>query len=173
MMLSKVTPFRHIAFAMVLTTSCDFQSPVWFSSSSSRIDATATDALVTSGDTPVSVSTTITTTTTNTCTTATQKLVCTNDSNNLNRARVLIAPLPNATLYGEAEGSDFWQTHANLIRDAWNQWEQQQQQQNVLPQLSREHIDPRLRVAVESAWNSGRAAADAMAATKGDQDACC
>ena len=120
-------------------------------------------------------------------TTNTTKTEMTNNKGNyLEQARLLQPPTPNSTLYGEDEGSEFWEAHASLIRHAWSQWEheyhghnilveeedddQQQQQQGStlsqshqsgLPQLTRDHLDPLLRVAVESAWNSARAAASA------------
>ncbi|KAL7560696.1 hypothetical protein ACA910_021430 [Epithemia clementina (nom. ined.)] len=105
-----------------------------------------------------------------------------NMMNYLDQARALSAPIPNTTLYGEDEGYEFWQSHASLIRRAWNQWEELLLQRTAdaitesnvddneittpFPELTRQHMDPRLRVAVESAWNSGRAVAAEMNGAK-------
>ena len=73
----------------------------------------------------------------------------------LERARSLTAPVPNSTLYGEDEDAEFWQTHSYTIQRAWHEWDTTVEN-SLLPRLSRDHIDPRLRVAVESAWHNRR-----------------
>jgi len=42
----------------------------------------------------------------------------------IEKVRELIAPNPISTKNGEMEESSFWDTHGDLIRQAWNEWEE-------------------------------------------------
>mmetsp|Transcript_13055 Transcript_13055/g.27742 ORF Transcript_13055/g.27742 Transcript_13055/m.27742 type:complete len:410 (-) Transcript_13055:264-1493(-) len=49
-------------------------------------------------------------------------------SSPLARARTLTAPLASDTQNAEFEHAAFWEEHETLLRDAWNEWEQEQDQ---------------------------------------------
>ena len=69
----------------------------------------------------------------------------------LKQARALKAPTALTESGGEAEGLEFWNQHATLIRNAWSEWETSQGDE--LPSLDDEAIyDPTLREAVKAAW---------------------
>ena len=67
----------------------------------------------------------------------------------LKRAQELQAPRAQSILGGEMEGSAFWSNHSLLLRNAWSEWESQQD----LPVLDLERLlDSSLKKAVQAAW---------------------
>ena len=89
-------------------------------------------------------------------------VACSKDDNNnddsecpspLERARQLQAPVATSTLHGETEGSDFWANHSAVLKEAWKEWESQQD----LPDLTiHDLVNNTLRAAVQAAWNDPR-----------------
>jgi hypothetical protein len=68
----------------------------------------------------------------------------------LQAARELEAPVAQSSDNGEMEGAEFWEQHASLLKNAWQEWEAFQQ----LPHLDADELlDEELREAVDSAWN--------------------
>jgi hypothetical protein len=69
----------------------------------------------------------------------------------LKRARELQAPQAESIFGGETEGADFWSDHSSLLREAWSEWEYQQD----LPFLDLERLmDSSLKNAVQAAWTN-------------------
>ena len=66
-------------------------------------------------------------------TTNTTKMETANNKGNyLEQAHLLQPPIPNSTLYGEDEGSKFWEAQVSLIQHAWSQWEYQYHGNNII-----------------------------------------
>lgn len=70
----------------------------------------------------------------------------------LKRARALEAPSAATTESGETEGLEFWNQHGKLLRKAWLEWEETQQQVDALPELNQDVFEPTLKEAVQAAW---------------------
>jgi len=69
----------------------------------------------------------------------------------LDQARALQLPSREAMLHRDSSVSMFWSQHRNLLRDAWQEWEQALQAKLMIPNDSL--LDPTLREAVEAAWD--------------------
>ena len=72
----------------------------------------------------------------------------------LEQARNLSMPVVESTEGGELEHSEFWETHAALLRGAWKEWEEEHAPR--LPVLDESCLDPALRDAVRAAWKDPR-----------------
>ena len=70
-------------------------------------------------------------------------------SSALKRAQELKAPAALLMDAGETEGLDFWNEHAQLLREAWLEWEQTL---GDLPKLDDSVYDPKLKEAIQEAW---------------------
>lgn len=71
-------------------------------------------------------------------------------SNHLNTARALTLPSREAMLHRAPSVQAFWHSHRELLRQAWQEWEASEQIDANL--LNSTLLDPRLRQAVEAAW---------------------
>lgn len=73
------------------------------------------------------------------------------DHAQLHRARALDLPGRQATLRRTPEVASFWQANTALLEEAWAEWEDAERDR--LPVLDETLIDPRLRAAVDAAWD--------------------
>ncbi len=71
-------------------------------------------------------------------------------SNHLEQTRALEVPQREAMLRREPSAQDFWTIHRDLLANAWKEWEAHEDTSAI--ELGSSLIDPRLREAVESAW---------------------
>ncbi|SIS72454.1 hypothetical protein SAMN05421766_103634 [Zobellia uliginosa] len=76
----------------------------------------------------------------------------TTDKNALAQARALTLPSREASLIREASVSQFWNSNRNLLEEAWVEWEMENK--DNLPILNETLLDPRLRQAVNEAWEN-------------------
>jgi hypothetical protein len=67
----------------------------------------------------------------------------------LQLAQELQAPVAESTIGGEAEGIDFWAKHSSLLKDAWEEWESQQ---DLPPLVMDKMMDSSLKNTVQAAW---------------------
>ncbi|UAL44484.1 2OG-Fe(II) oxygenase [Shewanella inventionis] len=70
--------------------------------------------------------------------------------NQLQQARAIALPSREAMLRRDPSVHQFWHTHKALFSDAWNEW--QQSEQDILLTLDSSLLDKRLRDAVTQAW---------------------
>ena len=73
-------------------------------------------------------------------------------NNALAQARALTLPSREASLKREASVSHFWDSNRKLLEDAWAEWEIENK--GNLPVLDDTLLDPRLREAIDNAWEN-------------------
>ncbi len=71
--------------------------------------------------------------------------------NALSEARALILPSRQAMLHRETSVSDFWNNNRKLLEEAWEAWEIENKDNLPIPDETL--LDPRLRKAVNDAWD--------------------
>lgn len=69
------------------------------------------------------------------------------DTSPLEQARNLHPPIPKSTKYAEYEDAEFWNEHGQLIRDAWEEWENSIDITNY-----DDHINPTLSEALDNTF---------------------
>lgn len=74
------------------------------------------------------------------------------NNNALAQARALTLPTREASLHRHPSVAQFWNTHRNLLEQAWAEWEMENK--GELPILDESLLDPRLRKAVNEAWEN-------------------
>ncbi len=79
----------------------------------------------------------------------------------LDAARDLAVPERHATLRRDPEVATFWQCNTTLLREAWAEWDDAERAR--LPVLDESLLDPRLRDAVDAAWEDPTAPSDGHA----------
>lgn len=76
----------------------------------------------------------------------------TTDKNALAQARALSLPTREASLKREASVSQFWKSNRNLLEEAWAEWEMENKDNLLVPDVTL--LDQRLRQAVNEAWEN-------------------
>ena len=70
----------------------------------------------------------------------------------IEQARLLQTPVPNATDGAEFEAAEFFDQHADLLHQAWNEFEDQLS--TLLPIPMEDILDPTLHRALQQAWSA-------------------
>lgn len=76
----------------------------------------------------------------------------------LQQAQSLVLPSREAMLARAPSVQSFWDNNRELLIEAWNEWEHNQQRH--LPKLDESMIDPKLRKAVSKAWQQPTSESD-------------